>query len=104
MIKNQWALGVQRQLSQRELLEQLAEESAELAQASLKLIRAKGLSENCTPTTLSEANKNFYEEFQDVLMVMRLLVNPIGWDDLIHVDELPKYKRWYERLAKRGER
>ncbi len=104
MIKNQWALAVQGRLSYRELLEQLAEESSELAQASLKLIRAKGLSQNCTPITLDEANKNFYEEFQDVLMVMRLLVNPIEWSDLVDVDKAPKYKRWYKRLVEGDER
>ena len=36
-------------LDERTLLEQLAEEASELSQAALKLIRAKGLSENITP-------------------------------------------------------
>ena len=40
---------IKHKLDMRTLLEQLAEEASELSQASLKLIRAKGLSNNSTP-------------------------------------------------------
>lgn len=98
MIRNQWAVKLQNQLGKREKLEQVAEESAELAQAALKLIRAKGLSENPTPTTMDEATQNFYEEFRDVLIAMRVVLSPTKWASLVDVDNSPKFKRWYERL------
>ncbi len=98
MIRNQWAVKVANQLGKREKLEQVAEESAELAQAALKLIRARRLSNNPTPTALDEATQNFYEEFRDVLIAMRVLVSPAKYANLLDVDNSPKFKRWYERL------
>ncbi len=98
MIRNQWAVKVASQLGKREKLEQVAEESAELCQAVLKLIRAEGLSDNPTPTELNEASQNFYEEFRDVLIAMRVLVSPAKYASLLDVDNSPKFKRWYERL------
>lgn len=47
---NKYAEYIMNTLTARELLEQLAEECNELSKASLKLIRALGLSENATPT------------------------------------------------------
>ena len=41
-------------LSERELLEQLTEEAAEMQQAAMKLIRAEGLSNNTTPVTAGQ--------------------------------------------------
>ncbi len=98
MIRNQWARKVADRLGKREKLEQVAEESAELCHAALKLIRAKKLSDNPTPTELNEASQNFYEEFRDVLIAMRVLVSPSKYASLLDVDNSPKFKRWYERL------
>ena len=47
------------------MLEQMAEEAAELAQAALKLARVLR-AENPTPVTLEEANMNLTAEFTDV--------------------------------------
>ena len=82
-------------LSERTLLEQLAEEASELAQAALKLIRAAEYSNNPTPITRQEAEVNLDEELHDVLAVASLL-GIIDYDD----DENPKWKRWAERLGK----
>lgn len=82
-------------LSERTLLEQLAEEAAELSQAALKLIRAAGYSNNPTPIIEQEAEANLEEELHDVLAVASLL-GIINYDD----DENPKWKRWAERLGK----
>lgn len=82
-------------LDARTLLEQLAEEASELAQAALKLIRAAEYSNNPTPITLQEAEVGLDEELHDVLAVASLL-GIIEYDD----DENPKWKRWAERLGK----
>lgn len=82
-------------LDARTLLEQLAEEASELAQAALKLIRAAEYSNNPTPITLQEAEVGLDEELHDVLAVASLL-GIINYDD----DENPKWKRWAERLGK----
>ena len=98
MIRNQWAVKVANQLGKRDKLEMVAEEANELGKAALKLIRAEGLSDNPTPISLHEAVQNFYEEFQDVLIAMRVLVSPSKYASLLDVDNSPKFKRWYERL------
>lgn len=49
------------------MLEQLAEEAAELAQAALKLARIDR-DENPTPVTSEQAQKNLIEEYTDVIM------------------------------------
>ena len=82
-------------LDARTLLEQLAEEASELAQAALKFIRAAEYSNNPTPITLQEAQVSLDEELHDVLAVASLL-GIIEYDD----DENPKWKRWAERLGK----
>lgn len=79
-------------LSERELLEQLAEEAAELSQAALKLIRAEGLSNNTTPVTAGQARTNLQEEFSDILTVAELL-------ELIDCQNDKKLQRWAERLG-----
>ena len=98
MIRNQWAIKVANQLGKRDKLEMVAEEADELGKAALKVIRAEGLSDNPTPISLHEAIQNFYEEFQDVLIAMRVLVSPSKYASLLDVDNSPKFKRWYERL------
>lgn len=79
-------------LSERELLEQLTEEAAEMQQAAMKLIRAEGLSNNTTPVTAGQARTNLQEEFSDILMVAELL-------ELIDCQNDKKLQRWAERLG-----
>lgn len=79
-------------LSERELLEQLTEEAAELSQAALKCIRAEGLSNNTTPISAGQARTNLQEEFSDVLTVAELL-------ELIDCRNDKKLQRWAERIG-----
>lgn len=92
-------------LTERELLEQLAEEASELAQAALKLIRAAGMNNNPTPKTKENAVNNLVEEFYDVYNIWYLL-----WqldDDISdRADmylagrlEYNKLQRWARRLG-----
>lgn len=75
-------------LPARDLLEQLAEESAELSQAALKLIRANGTSQSPTPISEDEAMNSLIEEANDVLIVLVIL----GLADQI-VDTLESYSK-----------
>lgn len=77
------------------MLEQLAEEAAELSQAALKLARVlRG--ENPTPVTRKEANKKLMEEYTDVKQcAMELLITV----DYHQIDE--KSERFRERWEKK---
>jgi hypothetical protein len=85
------------QLSQEELLAQLAEECMELGQSALKMRRVLDGS-NPTPVSLSAAFANFEEEIADVLLCLKVL----GVDD----SDFAKYEgamegklaRWAGRL------
>lgn len=97
---NKYAEYVKATLDEREMFEQLAEECNELGQASLKVIRARGLSNNITPMSYGQALSNLREEMADVL----LLIAMITGEDVINgmVDDIPynpKLKRWAERLG-----
>ncbi len=59
-------------LPKREKLEQLAEETAELAQAAIKLIRASG-NTNRTPISEEEAEQKLVEKVGDVLACLLAL-------------------------------
>lgn len=87
---------IKHKLDMRTLLEQLAEEASELSQASLKLIRAKELSNNSTPIDEQEAIQNLLEEVGDIRMVLTLLCPENKID--IDIENNPKWKRWAERL------
>ena len=87
-------------LPDRDLLEQLAEESAELSQAALKLIRAKEMSQNPTPISEDEALASLKEEANDVLIVLVIL----GLADQSAVHDWRKLVRWAERIEKRERR
>ena len=79
-------------ISQSEILAQLAEEAAELAQAALKLRRAmNGM--NPTPVGFSEAYNNLIEEYSDVTLCIRELDMNYS-PDIIE----KKTKRWIKRL------
>ena len=93
---------IREQLSQEELLCQLAEEASELAQAALKLRRVYDGS-NPTPIKRSEAFDNLKEEIADVELVLMVL----GYDRSMLLPE--KYKRmdaklirWANRLKERS--
>ena len=84
------------QLSQEELLCQLAEEASELAHAALKLRRVYD-GTNPTPVKRSEAYENLKEELADVLLVVTVLNYDIRPFELER-REMEKLSRWYNRL------
>ena len=80
-------------LGEEELLTQLAEEAAELAQAALKLRRAIS-GRNPTPKNQIECWKGMEEELTDVqLCALMVQVEPNA--PLMDA----KVKRWYKRLT-----
>lgn len=83
----------------RDALECLAEESSELAQAALKYIRANNLSKSPTPKTAEEAKNDLIEEFGDVLIAMRLILDDDTWNTVIDISRSPKWERWHKRLS-----
>ncbi len=88
-------------LSEEDILCQIAEEAAELAQAALKLRRAI-TGTNPTPVTLDEAAKNFVEEYSDTTVAMLAYYMKHGRidrkvADFIEQDE-PKFNRWAKRI------
>lgn len=85
---------VRETLTRRELLEQAAEEAAELSQALLKYIRAAGLSNNVTPTCSHDAAADVEEEFADLCLCMQLL----GVEDVDKKTMSRKLERWTKRL------
>ena len=93
---NKYAMYIRKVLSARDLAEQLAEECSELAKASLKMIRAGGMSANITPITRREAYDNFMEEQQDVISVLWLLTMD---ERYAYIDGYPKFERWAKRLG-----
>ena len=93
---NKYAMYIRKVLSARDLAEQLAEECSELAKASLKMIRAGGMSANITPITRREAYDNFVEEQKDVISVLWLLTMD---ERYAYIDGYPKYERWAKRLG-----
>lgn len=95
---NEYAKYVQDTLPTRDMLEQVAEEAAELSQAALKLIRAYGLSENPTPMTCEQALSDFSEETQDLFCVLRLVFTDSRWEHITNIDDYPKYRRWACRI------
>ena len=92
---NEYKKIVQETLTERDLLEQLAEEAAELSKAALKLIRAKGMNKNVTPVREEEAADAVLEEFRDV----RIVAEALGIWEGDHKMDSYKWQRWAERLA-----
>lgn len=77
-----------------ELLAALAEECAELAQASLKLRRVFDKT-SPTPITEEQAMERFYEEIADVQLTLKQI--DIPWKYIQEIGEQKK-SRWIERL------
>ena len=93
---NKYAAYIRCVLSSKKLDEQLEEECNELAQASLKMIRASGMSANITPITRREAYDNFIEEQNDVVSVLWVLTCD---ERYASIEEYPQYERWAKRLG-----
>ena len=94
---------IREQLSQEELLCQLAEEAAELSKAALKLRRVYDGS-NPTPVKRSDAYNNLLEEIADVNLVCAAL----GFSDCRKMMEIgkimdAKLNRWVSRLKEARE-
>lgn len=80
-------------LTYRAMLEGLAEECCELAQAALKRIRAMN-GENPTPVSEKECDEKLHEEAGDVLMLLELLsIIEDGTTAHNH-----KWERWAKRI------
>lgn len=79
------------------LLEQLAEESAELAQAALKMAR-KIRNENPTPKSHTDCVVNLQEEIADVELCISVL--PAALHDPAEIGRTmaARHRRWNERL------
>ena len=95
---------IREKLGKSELLAQLAEESAELAQAALKYRRALD-GENPTPLSVKAAIDHLVEEIADVELCTALLSMP---EDEARKDTIKRFKttRWIDRLkeaARHGE-
>ena len=87
-------------LTQDELLfRQLAEESAELAQAALKERRTL-TSENPTPKTFRQAHIDLLEEVADVYVSLGELLSLADWETVAHT-RAEKENRWMQRLEER---
>jgi hypothetical protein len=89
---------IRERLSDPELLANLAEEAAELAQAALKMRRVMDGS-NPTPVTFQEAHEKLLEEITDVEnLVAALLYNtPTAVQARAEIRAV-KLERWAERL------
>ena len=87
---------IQATLSERELLEQLAEECMELGHVALKCIRAKELSPNATSLHRADIIVPFLEEQLDVMSILWLLTENQMYE---HIKNYPKYVRWAKRLG-----
>lgn len=96
-------MEIREMLDKTEILAQLAEEAAELAQAALKLRRAID-GKNPTPKSISECENRLHEEIADVWLCIR----EAGLFDREHSMYqkgivIAKRERWLSRLRKKEE-
>ena len=88
-------------LSEEDILCQIAEEAAELAQAALKLRRAITQT-NPTPVTVEQAADNLVEEYGDTVVAMTAYYMKHGAIDRKVIDvieqDTPKFNRWAQRI------
>lgn len=80
------------------LLEQLAEESAELAQAALKFAR-KLRDENPAPKSEEECLQDLLEELADIKLCMEVFEEKNYYPDEIEQIMQQKRKRWESRIS-----
>ena len=85
-------------MEEDELLCQMAEEAAELAQAAMKY-RRKMVKGNPTTVSWKKARENLLEEIADVMFLAELLLwdEPKAWEQVENTKEF-KAKRWVGRL------
>lgn len=83
-------------------MEQLAEESAELAQAALKFAR-KLRDENPTPKSEEECLQDLLEELADVKLCMEVFEEKNYYPDEIEQIMQQKRKRWESRISESKE-
>lgn len=83
-------------LSREDILCQLAEEAAELAQAALKLRRAI-TGTNPTPIDAETAKNKLLEEIADVVITLDVMIGDADWN-VIWAFSVRKLDRWVERL------
>lgn len=96
--------AVRNRLSDPELLAQLAEEAAELAQAALKMRRVMD-GANPTPVTFEQAHNNILEEICDVETCVAALLYNTPTAVKVRADlRAQKLERWAERLLAKKER
>jgi hypothetical protein len=88
--------GTEKLIGKAALLEQLAEEAAELAHAALKHARVLRC-ENPTPVTENEAHFNVIEEYTDVIQCARELCLKINEGQIFRKDI-----RWRDRIKSKG--
>ena len=79
------------------VLEQCAEELAELTQAALKMAR-KLRGENPTPMTHAQAAEHLHEELGDVRLCLKVLDAALGGDITSSVEQ-QKLRRWLDRVT-----
>lgn len=90
-------------VNERTALEQLAEEASELTWAALKLIRAKGYSDNPTNISSSAAVKNLIEEIVDVTVLTAIACSKLGLTPPSNELTAAKIERWAKRLGFKAE-
>lgn len=82
-----------------EMFSQMAEESAELSQASNKMRRSLN---GMTPVAVDEARDKIHEELGDVLLCLKALEKVIDIDyEAVKKSIDFKTNRWYGRLTKK---
>ena len=84
-------------LSDVDMILQLAEEASELSQAASKALRVK-LGHNPTPVTEEQALKSVLEEYADVLLSFKALFNGQHDKDVLSIKH-SKLDRWYHRVC-----
>ena len=88
---------IREKLGEEELLCQLAEEAAELAQAALKLRRCI-TGKNPTPVTAMQAEANLVEELADVQLVAEVLNRGKRIQEKLNEIGDKKTERWSKRI------
>ena len=86
-------------ISELAVLIALAEEASELSKAAMKYARAKGLLDNPTPISVTQAENDLIEEYNDLLNCIDMLNNVSGLtvsENTVLRDS--KYRRWAVRI------
>lgn len=98
-----WMQKIVEQYGQEYVLRQLAEESSELCQAALKLVRVMN---NETPVTQADAQKHLLEEIADVEVMVNMVKSAVLNDrGVARIAEIYRQKesRMMERMIEDDE-